>query len=405
VILSTATGSITVRPITIQANNQTKVYGDTFTFAGNEYTVPSGSVAPNDTITVSLTSTGAPAAATVAGSPYPIVPAASFASGPNSNYSITYVNGSMTIVPREGRVAYIGQTVFVTSGSSSTTTQATLTASVADIDGSNAAVNNATVTFTDLISGKVLASGVKVAPVSNAQPGIGTANTIVTLSTGNYGAQEYQIEVKLGSSYKNDQQLPPPAGTAAPGSDPYNAAHPVLVAMIPQTINSMQGAGTIPKLSTAAGKYGDATGATYSVGMTYNSKGTNPQGQIQLVLTRADGTYFIKSNSITSVAFSNPDATKLNRDVTIYTKASIYKITGAGVLTSIDGNVSLRLDAHDGCTAASCVSTNPDTIGFTILSSKDSSLYYSNNWTFDTKTLAWKTVLQPIAGTTPAVIG
>ena len=51
------------------------------------------------------------------------------------------------------------------------------------------------------------------------------------------------------------------------------------------------------------------------------------------------------------------------------------------------------------------MSTNPDTVGFTILSSKDSSLYYSNNWTYDANTLAWKTVLQPIAGTTPVVIG
>src|SRR5436305_15208124 len=114
--------------------------------------------------------------------------------------------------------------------------------------------------------------------------------------------------------------------------------------------------------------------------MGWTSKGTNPQGQIQLTLERSDGTYTIKSNSITSVAFSNPDATtKVNRDVTIYTKASIYKISGAGTLTSVDGNVTLRLDAHDGCTATSCLSTNPDTVGFTILSSKDSSLYYSNN--------------------------
>jgi hypothetical protein len=132
--------------------------------------------------------------------------------------------------------------------------------------------------------------------------------------------------------------------------------------------------------------------------MKYNKGGTNPQGQIQLILQRADGTYYIKSNSISSLAFSNPDpTTKVNRDVTIYTKASIYKVTGT-TLTSVDGNVTLRLDAHDGGTAGG------DTIGFTVLSSKDSSLYYSNNWTYDSKTLAWKTVMQAMPNGTAVVI-
>jgi hypothetical protein len=237
-----------------------------------------------------------------------------------------------------------------------------------------------------------------VSPLAN-DPRTGTANTIVTLSTGQYGAQEYLIEVKLNGSYINKQQLDSDhGGTALPGSDPYNAAHPTVTVMIPSTVNSMQGAGTLDKVNvTPGGLYGDALSATYTVGMKYNKGGTNPQGQIQLVLQRGDGTYYIKSNSISSVAFSNPGANGYNKDVTIYTKASIYKVAGT-TLTSIDGNVTLRLDAHEGClTTPACGGTSGDLIGFTVLSSKDSSLYYSNNWAYDQKTLSWKTVMQAVA--------
>jgi len=61
------------------------------------------------------------------------------------------------------------------------------------------------------------------------------------------------------------------------------------------------------------------------------------------------------------------------------------------VTTSIDGAVTLRMDAHDGGP------TTGDTLGFTVLSSKDSSLYYSNNWVYDSTTLSWKTVQQSVS--------
>ena len=53
-----------------------------------------------DTVTsVTLTSTGAAATATVAGSPYAIVPSAAVGTG-LSNYTISYVNGSLTVTRR-----------------------------------------------------------------------------------------------------------------------------------------------------------------------------------------------------------------------------------------------------------------------------------------------------------------
>jgi uncharacterized repeat protein (TIGR01451 family) len=388
------TGAITARAVTVKANNQTKTYGDVFTFAGTEFTVSVGTLASSDAIaSVTLSSTGAAGGATVAGSPYPIlVGNAVFSSGSASNYNITYVNGAMTVTPRDANVAYIGQTTFVSSGSSSTTAQVTLTASVADPDGSGT-VAAGTVTFTDLLTNKVLASGVKVSPVSNSTSNTGTATTTVTLSTGQYGAQSYLIEVTLDGSYKNTQQT-----GAAPGSPAYEAAHPVVTVMIPPTAYSTQGTGSLTKLASAAGTYADATQVRYTLGMKYNSKGTSPQGQVQLILQRGDGTYYVKSNSISSLAFSGATGGQPAKDVTIYTKASIYKIVN-GVLTSIDGGVTLRLDAHEGCTSSpTCGGSSGDTIGVTVLSSKTSFLYYSNNWLYDSSTKSWRTMLQAVTG-------
>ena len=394
--------TIVARPITIKADNQTKVYGTLFTFDGTEFSVPAGSLAPGDSVTVTLTSAGAAKLAPVVVGGYAIVPSAPvFTSGPATNYNVTLQNGTLTVTARDANVAYIGQTVFFTSGSSSTTAQVTLSASVADTDGSGGTVADATVTFRDLLQNKILASGVKVSPVSNSDTATGTANTIVTLSTGQYGAQEYLIEVSLGGSYKNTQQT-----GAAPGSTAYEAAHPTVSILIPPTTNSTQGVATLPKLATAAGTYGNASSASYTLGFKYNKGGSNPQGQIQLILQRSDGTYYVKSNSITSLGFLNPLASNSNlyKDVTVYTKASIYKVSN-GLLTSIDGNVSLRVDAHEGCTTSpSCANSNGDSIGFTVLSSKTSALYYSNNWVYSDPTKSWRTVPQDINGSAAVVI-
>jgi hypothetical protein len=174
--------------------------------------------------------------------------------------------------------------------------------------------------------------------------------------------------------------------------------------MIPATAYSSQGGASIAKLSTAAGKYGDATGATYSLGLKYNNKGTSPQGQVLVTLTRPDGLYYVKSNSITSLAFGTATGGQPAKDVTIYTKASIYKIVN-GQSIGVDGNVSLRVDAHEGCgTSPNCTGTGGDTIGFTVLSSKDSSLYYSNNWVYASDTASWRTVQQSMSGAAAVVI-
>ena len=97
-----ANGTLTINPkaLTLTASNASKTYGETKTFAGTEFT-PSGLV-NNETVgSVTLTSAGSSATASVAGGPYSIVPSAAtggtFSAG---NYTITYANGSLTINPK-----------------------------------------------------------------------------------------------------------------------------------------------------------------------------------------------------------------------------------------------------------------------------------------------------------------
>jgi len=92
-----ANGTLTVNPaaLTITANNRTKTYGQTVTFAGTEFTT-AGLVNANTVTSVTLTSPGAAATATVAGSPYAIVPSAPVGAG-LANYTVSLVNGTLTV--------------------------------------------------------------------------------------------------------------------------------------------------------------------------------------------------------------------------------------------------------------------------------------------------------------------
>ncbi len=92
-------GSLTVTPapLTITADNETKTYGQTETLTGTDFTT-SGLVNSDSVSSVSLSSTGAAGTAAVAGSPYAIIASGAVGSG-LSNYTISYVNGSLTVTP------------------------------------------------------------------------------------------------------------------------------------------------------------------------------------------------------------------------------------------------------------------------------------------------------------------
>ncbi len=91
-------GTLTVGQavLTVTANNQTKIYGQTLTLGTSAFTT-SGLVNGDTISSVTLTSTGAAAGASVSGSPYAIVPSAATGTFTASNYSISYVNGTLTV--------------------------------------------------------------------------------------------------------------------------------------------------------------------------------------------------------------------------------------------------------------------------------------------------------------------
>jgi hypothetical protein len=95
-------GTLTVTrlALTITAQNRTKTYGDAGTFAGTEFSV-SGLIGADAVSSVTLSSAGAAAAATVVapGPTYAIVPTGASGSG-LGNYTIGYVNGTLTILER-----------------------------------------------------------------------------------------------------------------------------------------------------------------------------------------------------------------------------------------------------------------------------------------------------------------
>jgi MBG domain (YGX type)/Bacterial Ig-like domain (group 3)/YDG domain len=301
----------------------------------------------------------------------------------NNNYYSANIPITDYITPRAALVNYIGQQYFVTSGSSSTTAQVTLSASVQDPTGT--ALTGATMDFIDVtngLPGKTLATGVKVSPVPNSPANTGTANTIVTLSSGQYGASSYLVLVKMTGNYDNSAQ-------------PTDDKTATVTVVKPATTNQTTGGGTIAWLSKAAGTYkGNGNDVSFCVGLSYNKSGSNLQGNIQLMVPQTDGSVvYIKSNSISSMAVQTGSSFPYPKTSTIYTKASVYKIMNNGSQVSIDGGASFRIDSYD-----SNAITPPDQIGFTVLSSKDSSLEYSNNWALDTSKTpnVWKTLMEAL---------
>ncbi len=291
----------------------------------------------------------------------------------DSNYnSVTSTPANVvSLAPRKALVRYIGQLEWVTSGTSATSAQVTLAASVQDPTGY--ALAGATMSFLNAETNQVIAANVPVAPVAG-QPDTGTASKIVTLSTGQYGAATYLIKVVMTGPYTNYHQ-PVPDKTAS------------LVVIKATGANQATGGGSLDVLSSSAGTFGFSADAakcvTFSVGMEYNRNMTNVKGKIFITIPQSDGSIVhINSNAVNSMVKTGSGSTTV---VTIYTKSNVVRVTESGS-ENIEGNVSLRMDI---------TGTGPTSkVGFTVLSSSTSNMFYSNNWVLSNQT--WNTVPQLI---------
>ncbi|WP_370281453.1 MBG domain-containing protein [Pseudooceanicola sp.] len=144
-------GAMTVlrAPLTITADNQTKTYGDTFSFDGTEFTA-TGLLFSDRIETLGLASDGAAADAPVAGEPYEIEAFEASGSGLD-NYTITYVSGAMTVlrapltITADNQIKTYGDT-FLFDGTEFTTAGLLFSDSIDSVGLSSAgAVNTATV--------------------------------------------------------------------------------------------------------------------------------------------------------------------------------------------------------------------------------------------------------------------
>ena len=127
--LSYVDGALTVVPVplVVTANDATKNYGQTITLPLTAFTT-SGLVNGDTVVSVNEASPGTVATANVIGSPYAITPSGATGSFSASNYTLSYVNGALTVVPiplvvaandatkNYGQTITLPLTAFTTSG-------------------------------------------------------------------------------------------------------------------------------------------------------------------------------------------------------------------------------------------------------------------------------------------------
>ena len=186
-------GALTVNaaPLTITANSMTKTYGQTVAFAGTEFTT-SGLVNSDSVASATLSSTGAAATATVNGSPYAIIASSAVGSG-LGNYTITYVNGTLTVNKANPTIATTPSMTTVALGTSSVTLNDTAVLS----GGYN---ETGTITFT-LYLGSTLENTETVTTTGN---GSYTTPTGYTLPTSGTVTGTYQWDASYSGDSNNN---------------------------------------------------------------------------------------------------------------------------------------------------------------------------------------------------------
>ena len=232
--------TINVAPatLTVTANSASKSYGQTRTFAGTEFTT-SGLVSGDSVASATLASAGA--AASAAPGAYAIVPSAATGSG-LSNYTITYVNGTLTVAPAALTITANNQTKVY-----------------------GAALPVLTASYSGFINGDTASS-------LNTQPTLSTTATASShvsgspygITAGGAADPDYTISYVPGTLTVTPAPL---TITADNQSMVYGAALPALTAIFSGFVNGDTPAslGTQPALSTTATAGSHVSGSPYGI--------------------------------------------------------------------------------------------------------------------------------------------
>ncbi len=341
--ISYTTANLTVNPapLTVTANGRTKTYGQTMTFAGTEFST--GGLLNSDTVSsVTLTSSGVAAAATVAGSPYAIVPSAAAGTG-LANYTISYVNGTLTInqaaltVTANNRTKTYGQTVtfagteFTSSGllNSDTVSSVTLTSSGA---AATAAV-----------------SGSPYAIVPSAATGTGLNNYSISYANGSLTINPASLTITANNRTKTYGQTVTFAGTEFTTSGLLNSD-----AVSSVTLTS---SGTAATASVAGSTYGIVPNAAAGTGLNnYNisyANGSLTVNPASLTITANNrtktygqtvtfaGTEFTSAGLLNAEAVSSVTLTSAGASAGATVGGSPYPIVPSGAVGTGLGNYTI----------------------------------------------------------------
>ena len=268
--------SVTNALLTLTANNTNKLYGQTVSFAGTEFTV-SGLLSTDTVTSASLSSAGAAPAAGVAGSPYPIAITNAVGDDGLTNYLITYVPGVLTLAKAD-------PTIVVTPYST------TYDASAHTASGTAKGVLN------EALSGLNLAGTTHTAAGSYSADG-----WTFTDVTGNYN--------NAGGSVADAIAKANPAIVVTPYSLTYDAsahtASGTAKGVLNETLSGLNLAGTT---HTAAGSY-PADGWTFTdVTGNYNNAGGSVADAIakKRLLAQADdkNRVFGQTNPLFTISYS-----------------------------------------------------------------------------------------------------
>ena len=245
-------GTLSVNPaaLTITANNRSKTYGQVVVFAGTEFTA-SGLQNSETVGSVTLSSSGAAATASVAGSPYAIVPSAPTGGTFNpANYVITYADGTLTVTPALLAVTATGPTKTYGTALTAGTSTASFTATGMQ--------NGETVTSVTLTPN---AAGL------SATAAAGVAYTVTpSLATGTITPSNYAITY---NAYSGTVSQAPLTVTATGPSKTYGAALTAGTSTVSFTATGMQNGETVTSVTLTPNAAGASpttpAGSTYTV--------------------------------------------------------------------------------------------------------------------------------------------
>jgi hypothetical protein len=341
--VSNPNGSLTVTKasITVVNTNRSKVFGETLTnadFAGSITGVVAG-----DNITVTRSSTGQGAAATVAGSPYPIVGTLVDPGGRLPNYNVTNTNGVLTVTTKAACGSYNG-VLFANTATGATS--ATIKLSVVYTESSLPVADLSTAVVTFTVDGSTYTA---IRDASASGTNYSTFYYNYAASLGTQPSHTYEVSWAISGNYTD-------AGCPDHNSE--------VTVSIP-TSDFVTGGGYIILGTTTSGKYAGDPGSKTNFGFSvkYNKTLTNVQGGgINALIRKGTHLYQIKGNKVTALTVVPGSPTTAG----FTSNAVVNEIINGVAYTTTDPAPNATVEISDVCEPGSGAAPTADLIAITV---------------------------------------